>query len=331
VKIIKEELIKVQVRLLTGTHQKRGAPQHSVRVVLKGDDLVGWIFEKSDTQFERTKENIRCVRELLDCIQFKWEEWDKRKYWYPQEKLPWFRGVGKECYQLVPRIYREIGWEYNVNEAVDMRAEFARRAKPFIKQTLPYSVGEYLHLMQHYGFPTRLLDWTEGALIALYFAIRIHRNDKTPCVWMLNPSWLNYVNDVTIKNEETGEDKSLVLYTDYNAVEEFPADLIIKEHYLNEHKLADLPVAAFPPYIDTRIVAQKSVFTIHGRIKNGFDVLFKKYPDAQICVLRITSDQGMIKNMIKELTRLGMTETTIFPDLEGLSREIQAEYDMTLT
>ena len=289
---------------------------------------MGCIFEKSDTQFERTKENIRCLPEFLDCIQFKWEEWDKSK-WYPQEKLPWFRGVGKECYKLVPRIYREIGWKYNANDAVDMRAEFARRAKPFMRQTLPYSVGEYLHLMQHYGLPTRLLDWTEGALIALYFAIRIHRydrDDRTPCVWMLNPSWLNYVNDVTIKNEETGEDKSLVLYTDNDAVREFPADSIIEKHYLNEHKLADLPVAVFPPYIDRRIVAQKSVFTIHGYLKDGFDVLFNKYPDAQMCMLRISPDLEMIKNIIKELTRLGMTETTIFPDLEGLSREIQAEY-----
>jgi hypothetical protein len=293
---------------------------------------MDWRFEKSDAEFERTKKKIGSVSEFLDCVQSKWKEWSKRVHWDPQEKLPWFRGVGKEHYELVPRIYRgkeEIGWEYNANEAVDMRAEFARRAKPFINRNLPYSIGEYLHLMQHYGFPTRLLDWTEGALIALYFAIRIPRNDKTPCVWMLNPSWLNYRNDVTIKNEETGEDKSLVLYTDYDAVEEFPADKIIPDNYLDEHKLADLPVAIFPPHIDPRIVAQKSVFTIHGRLKNGFDVLLKKYKEeAQVCQLRIAQEK--IENMMKELNRLGMTETTIFPDLEGLSREIQVEYGMPL-
>ena len=303
-----------------------------VRAELKGD-LMGWIFEKSDAGFQRTKKRIESVSEFSDCVQFKWKEWLKQKRLYPQEKLPWFRGVGKERYELVPRIYRgkqEIGWEYNANEAVDMRAEFARRAKPFINRNLPYSIGEYLHLMQHYGFPTRLLDWTEGALIALYFAIRIPRNDKTPCVWMLNPSWLNYVSDVTISNKKTGESKSLVHYTDYNAVEEFPADRIIRKYYLNEHKLAKLPVAVFPPHIDPRIVAQKSVFTIHGRLKNGFNMLFKKHPEAQVCMLRISSDKKRIEEMIIELNRLGMTETTLFPDLEGLSREIQAEYEMPL-
>jgi hypothetical protein len=292
---------------------------------------MGWIFEKSDAGFERTKQTIGSLSEFLDSIRFKWKEWSEKVYWTPQEKLPWFRGVGKECYLLIPRIYRgeeEIGWKYKAEEAVDMRAEFARRAKPFINRVLPYSVGEYLHLMQHYGFPTRLLDWTEGALIALYFAVRIPRIDKTPCVWMLNPSWLNYVNDATREDKKTGESKSLVLYTDYKAVEEFHPDSIISECYLDEHKLADLPVAVFPPHIDPRIVAQKSVFTIHGRLKNGFNVLFTKHSDAQICMLRISSDQNRIEEMIRELNRLGMTETTIFPDLEGLSREIQGEYGM---
>jgi hypothetical protein len=84
---------------------------------------------------------------------------------------------------------------------------------------------------------------------------------------MLNPSWLNHVNDVTIKNKKTGEGKSLVLYTDYDAVRTFQADKIIPRYYLDEHNLAKFPVAVFPPHIDPRIVAQKSVFTIHGVIK----------------------------------------------------------------
>ena len=59
--------------------------------------------------------------------------------------------------------------------------------------------GELYELMQHYAVPTRLLDWTEGASIALYFAIRMRvfgkqelPTEKIPCVWMLNPSWLNH-------------------------------------------------------------------------------------------------------------------------------------------
>jgi len=290
-----------------------------------------WTFDKSDIGFEATRTKIESVSEFLECVQFKWDNWYSRsiEQWKPQEKLPWFRGVRDEHHELIPPIYREdqILWKYKAKDVVDMQAEFARRAKPFIHNKIPLNKGEYLHLMQHYGCPTRLLDWTEGALIALYFAIRIPKKRKTPCVWMLNPSWLNYVNDVTIENRYTRESKSLVLYTDCDAVRTFPADKIIPEQYLDEHNLAKFPVAVFPPHKDPRIVAQKSVFTIHGSDKNGFKSLLKKYTnDAQICMFRVSSNLEKIKNITTELNRLGITETTIFPDFEGLSREIQAEY-----
>ena len=41
--------------------------------------------------------------------------------------------------------------------------------------------------MQHSGAPTRLLDWTEGALIALYFAVRNKLDETDAAVWVLNP------------------------------------------------------------------------------------------------------------------------------------------------
>lgn len=291
-------------------------------------------FEKSARGFERTNEMIRSVSDFLECVKWKWGEWMKVVHWKPQEDCPWFRGVDKESHRLVPSIYRGrgvIGWDYKAHEAVDMQAEFRRRAKPFLKADISFSDGEYLHLMQHYGFPTRLLDWTEGALIALYFAIRIPKKRlEVPCVWMLNPSWLNFANDATKDNSLTGERKSLVLYTDAIAMGKYEQDSVIRDHYLREHHLAKLPVAVFPPHIDRRIVAQKSVFTLHGSEKDGFSVLFKKHSDAQVCKIRIASDAKNITEMTKDLNRAGVTETTIFPDLQGLSREMQAEYGMPI-
>jgi len=290
-------------------------------------------FKKPPGEFEHTKDRVQSVPEFLECVKSKWHTWmEERRGWEPQEKCPWFRGVTNEDYRLVPSIYRaeDIGWRYKAHQAVDMQAEFARRAKPFIDDESSYSDGEYLHLMQHYGFPTRLLDWTEGSLIALYFAIRIPtRRQFSPCVWMLNPSWLNFVNDVTKENVKTGEGKSLVLYTDRRAIEKYDQDRVIRDHYLQEHSLAKLPVAVFPPYIDRRIVAQKSVFTIHGIDQNGFDELCERHGDAtQVCKIRIAPDK--VTAIKEDLTLAGVTETTIFPDLEGLSREIQAEYGMPL-
>jgi hypothetical protein len=299
---------------------------------------MSWKFKRHKDGYEvTTRKRIDSIAVFLKCIKENWKKWrgKSKKMWEPQERLPWFRGSEKDKYELIPSIYRgkkTIGWEYYATEAEDMKAEFARRAAPFLKEHQHFREGEYLHLMQHYKYPTRLLDWTEGALIALYFAIRaIDTKDRveSPCVWMLNPSWLNYVNDVTIAHPETNEDKSLVLYTDQWAMEKYDQDQIIFNHYLDsEHNLAKYPIAIFPPYIDVRIVAQKSVFTINGKLKNGFEALMHEKPNAQIAKILITEDKKKIKKLIKDLQILGITETTLFPDLEGLSRELQEEYKM---
>jgi hypothetical protein len=89
-----------------------------------------------------------------------------------------------------------------------------------------------------------------------------------------------------------------------------------------------LPVAVFPPHIDRRIVAQKSVFTLHGHEQDGFGVILERHPDAQVYKIRINPAER--SKMLEDLNRAGVTETIIFPDLEGLAREIQAEYKMPL-
>ena len=99
---------------------------------------------------------------------------------------------------------------------------------------------------------------------------------------------VNYRNDVinehARKNPDLEECKSLIRYTDYWAMKKYREDrIIIKKYLCREEKLsARYPIAVYPPHIDIRIVAQRSVFTIHGKLKDGFEKLMKKHRDAQI-------------------------------------------------
>ncbi len=111
--------------------------------------------------------------------------WDART-------TPWFRGEPLvEDTPLLPSLYRPLpsGRRYDENRILQ---SFRRMAPAFTDYTTPNrnAVDEWLFLMQHLRVPTRLLDWTEGALIGLYFALEFSQ----PVIWMLNPDELNQLS-----------------------------------------------------------------------------------------------------------------------------------------
>jgi hypothetical protein len=259
---------------------------------------------------------IISVPELIDCVDTIWERlWLSMDKENVEEESPWFRGHPQAGWPLIPSIYRKQIWSYNAKDAEDIRGEFCRRAMPFIEGCRFYSIGELFHVMRHYGLPTRLLDWTEGLLLALYFALSDPKA-KDPCIWMLNPWWLN---EIVIGERE--------LYYSHFREEEIASKAAISP-YLAEKSLPSYPVAIHPPHHDRRIVAQKSVFTLHGCLVDGFSDLCAKNKNAQLAKLLLSPKKGAIETLKDQLITAGITETTVFPELAGLTREIKREYGM---
>lgn len=150
------------------------------------DEFLKMVFEKID---EKTKMN---ENELFDLF--------------------WFRGESCQFKKtsLVPGAYRNIitinedetprfairshsYFEYEMNR----KADFDRKALPYIiSKKIENTAWNRYFLMQHYKVKTRLLDWTEDALKALYMAINdntkdVDGKDYDAKVWILNPFNLN--------------------------------------------------------------------------------------------------------------------------------------------
>lgn len=169
---------------------------------------------------------------------------------------------------------------------------FRRHAIPYLK-SIPETTIDWLVLGQHYGLPTRLLDWTENPLVALFFALRETLSGLS-VVWAIEPRYV------------------------------FSSDLDLNE--------LDKIQVYFPKSIDQRIVSQKGCFTIQPfpplcepfvPIESDGAILDEGVRSLTRIV--IEDDLELKRNLMLELHRLGVDNNFIFPDLEGLGHQVAFE------
>ncbi len=249
---------------------------------------------------------VKTISECIDvAVQFK-------NRWFPQETTwgPWFRGQTEADWKLTPNLYRVPSpkrWIRIIED--EIRQEFMMRA-PSLTDRSPLNSWEWYFTMQHFGAPTRLLDWTEGVLIALYFAVRDSRGARDAAIWALDPWWLNKrvvgEREVVPPGAEIGISK-------HDADRYSPW---LPDRYSGSD-LPELPVGVYPTHSARRISTQRSCFTIHGSNADGLEKLAGE-SDAHIA--KVTIPRTEVSRIKEELKVSGIDEVTIFPDLDGLGR-----------
>lgn len=214
----------------------------------------------------------------------------------------WFRGADRE-HDPIPSLFR-----YENSDEWEIRREFRRRGILMLSEREPQDEWEWYFLMRHNNAPTRLLDWTDSALIALYFSMRLKLPESVPpAVWVLNPVRLN---QIVCKTD------SVVLSNEPQASGYLPASP-------REELRPELPIAVDPIHVSRRLAVQRSRFTIHGKDQNGLITVAAAHPGV---LFRIILEKKSIARILDDLRTCGVSETTIFPDLEGLSRELLREW-----
>jgi hypothetical protein len=242
---------------------------------------------------------------------------DRRGYY----EAPWFRGAGDARFKLLPGLYRSPEGETKFADD-ELRSEFSRKALPLVAGRTPRDDWEWYFLMQHYRAPTRLLDWTDAALVALYFALTAWRppnssreSPSKPAVWALNPFALNR------KARFFGP-----VNTDYRGLKKY-----LPRPY-SHNRPPQYPIALDPNFVAQRMLVQHSHFTIHGKDRRAIDEMRNELSlQKGLFKVTIDADQDGIEYLQQQLAINGITETTIFPDLEGLARELRLEYRLDVS
>jgi hypothetical protein len=266
-----------------------------------------------------------------------------RKRWkMPKHLELWFRAEDASHREthLQPGVYRQrdSGLRKSVTKLLeienDLYEEFGRCATQLSAADTKSIDDEWdsYFLMQHHGSPTRLLDWSDGALIALHFAVR----DKPmppksgSIIYVLDPYWL-----IGLLKKDPDREDAIDRWKRYSRqhpddVEEdewerlyLPADEDdVKDPLLNTPKT---PMLWDSPHVTRRVAAQRSRFMIFGTDPDWLAKMERK-EDSKL--VSITIPRGSINRVRQELKDAGITESVVYPDLDGLGRELKQVWRM---
>ncbi len=239
-------------------------------------------------------EEIASVQELL-------EQLDKST---DPTEVNWYRGQRVFDWKLLPGYFRFT----SPPSETTLLNRFRQNASRLLEAPARNDF-DWLFLMQHYGVPTRLLDWSENPLTALYFAVfHSAEDDQDGALWMLNPVSLNeYAN---IRNSD--EPMFIPSFDD----EEIKGYSL--ESLRSGSKLALKPAATIATRNSARIQAQAGVFTIHHNERTPLEEIGD---GKQVSCFKIPSSAK--EKIRKQLAILGFTRFHLFPELESVGASVR--------
>ncbi|WP_049922434.1 FRG domain-containing protein [Halopiger djelfimassiliensis] len=254
-----------------------------------------------------------------------------------------FRGVPDESFTLETSIKRFVGdtgeWKL---EPLLLR-NFAQYAMDEIDE--PRSVWHLLSIAQHYGLPTRLLDWSFSPLVAAYFAVQSGDTDHDGAIWAVDyrtlhadiPDHYQEVLEVTEMNmfdvhllsNATLEYEASERAVDTASIRDLNDVSRITEIWREMWGVDDRPeedqyVLFFrPPAIDDRIVNQSAVFSFQSDPRLVLDRWLEDRPD---CYRKIVVPGDRKLEFRDKLDQLNVNHRTLFPGLDGLTTWLKQYY-----
>lgn len=212
----------------------------------------------------------------------------------------WWRGHADASWKLTPSVYRN---ELRASEKAMFTRymQMAAAVEPSLRGEK--DIATWLYVMQHHGLPTRLLDWSESPLVALYFCVSHDVSDNTDgALWWLEPMSLNQA--------EFGQEVILGPGTP-EVLPMLRGVIFPDEGDTNQARIA----ALLANRTDRRHLVQHSQCTLHGR-----DQPLEDCGCALLDRIIIPADKK--PGIRRWLEIMHINRHSLFPDLDNLAKYI---------
>jgi len=191
-----------------------------------------------------------------------------------------FRGQPQDD-PLLPKIGRGSCKPELLEQEQRLFAEFKRRSAAYLDAT-NRDDWDMLAIAQHHGMATRLLDWTDNPLVALWFAVREGPQQREGVVWCF-----------PFGNDDIADPSK-----------DFPFE-------------GDRTKVFQPRHIAKTIAAQDGWFTVH-KFMDGRFIPLENNKAYKNNLVKLRVPKGIVENLRSQLNQVGVNDSTMFPDLGGL-------------
>ena len=216
----------------------------------------------------------------------------------------WYRGHRDATWQLTPSAFRDDSHRKNEQAMID---RFRQQAAV---SGLGHSFDDWgwITFAQHHAVPTRLLDWTESPLIALFFAC-----ENNPGSTDVDAEFITL--DPCALNKEAGDGGAgspLLLRDSATELDGYrPGEDV---------GIGGLPRAVIAPMVFDRIRFQGGCFTIQqSRNPTAGEEQLRQAKSTQSFIVPATAK----RRLRDQLDALGFNEVSVYRDLDRIARRIK--------
>lgn len=224
-----------------------------------------------------------------------------------------FRGLSDINYRLETTLIR-LGGHFAPLERHLLRnfKKYARRN--VVEQD---SLWHWLSVAQHYGLPTRLLDWTYSPYVALHFSTaNIAQFDQDGAIWAVNYLKAHQLLPHRLRKKLEEEGANVFTVEMLSETVSSLQDFVLLSR-------GDFALFFEPPSIDDRITNQFGFFSVMPDSTSTLDSWLVRHPHLWRRIIIPSSLKWEIRD---KLDQANITERVLFPGLDGLSLWLKRQY-----
>jgi hypothetical protein len=234
-----------------------------------------------------------------------------------------YRGHADATWHLQSSLERVIGSGWSAEAAQKFEdlsiREFKSKFHLYDRENIqPTSKLAWLSVMQHYGVPTRLLDFTASPYVALYFALEAYDPHQSSdfSVFAIDYTALmeQSICKLSERNPSFQETRSSVFEH---------SDTIFDE--VVDTSGCDIAWIAEPRELNARLDRQAGSFLLSGNRDLRIEEALDKPTYAEVEMTKFVIPHDLYTGVFALLRKMNITSKSLYGDLAGLAHSIRME------